>query len=226
MPALLVAAAIGGLVLVLLQISPDALDDEGGRMSLVYYSAWIVLAGSAILFTFRGRWGEAARHAVAWTLILLALVAAYSVRHDVERFGLGILASLVPGMPVALAPGEVALRQAEDGHFYVRARIDDASLRLLVDTGASTVALTAADAERVGLDPQRLRYDSRIRTANGVGFAAPVRLERVQIGDIEVEDVRGAVLQEGMLGTSLLGMSFLGRLRSYQFEGDSLILRN
>jgi aspartyl protease family protein len=101
-----------------------------------------------------------------------------------------------------------------NGHVVVEAEIDDAPLRLLVDTGASLVTLTPADARAAGIEPDRLAYTGRAVTANGVVRLAPVTLREIRIGQLTVDNVPGAVLEN--LDVSLLGMSFLRRLRSYR----------
>jgi aspartyl protease family protein len=120
--------------------------------------------------------------------------------------------------------GLAALRREDDGHYWARANLDGQFIRVMVDTGASTVALTREDARKVGFDPDRLDYRWRVRTAGGEVLGAYITLESVKIGGIEVENVEAMVLQEG-LTQSLLGMSFLGELYSYEFRRDNLILR-
>ena len=94
----------------------------------------------------------------------------------------------------------------------------------MVDTGASIVALTLHDAQRIGFKPSELVFDNEVRTAGGVTQGAYVVLDKVRIGRVEMEGVSAMVLQEG-LDQSLLGMSFLGELYSYEFKGDTLIIR-
>jgi aspartyl protease family protein len=96
---------------------------------------------------------------------------------------------------------------------------------MMVDTGASTVVLRTADAERAGIDVSNLAYTTPVNTANGVTYAAPVRLRSVAVGDIVLHDIEALVSKPGKLSESLLGMSFLRRLRSYEFSGDFLTLR-
>jgi aspartyl protease family protein len=100
------------------------------------------------------------------------------------------------------------------GHVVVEAEIDGATLRLLVDTGASLVSLTLADARAAGIEPDRLAFTGRALTANGPVRLAPVTLRDIRIGQLSVENVPAAVLEH--LDVSLLGMSFLSRLRSYR----------
>ena len=95
---------------------------------------------------------------------------------------------------------------------------------MLVDTGASTVALDRDTARRVGIDVDALSYDAQVRTANGVASAAMVRLDSVSVGPIERRNVSALVTENDAIGVGLLGMSFLGQLASVEFRGDRLIL--
>ncbi len=120
--------------------------------------------------------------------------------------------------------GVAALKKESDGHFWALANVDGRFIKVMVDTGASTVALTYADAEKLGLDPANLAYDWVIRTAGGEVKGASVLLKSVKIGGVEVRNVEAMVLRDG-LQQSLLGMTFLGELYSYEFKGQQLILR-
>ena len=111
-----------------------------------------------------------------------------------------------------------------DGHYWTRADVQGTDIRFMVDTGASIVALTLHDAQRIGLSPSDLEFNNEIRTAGGITQGAYVVLDRVRIGRVEMEGVSAMVLKEG-LEQSLLGMSFLGELYSYEFKGDTLIIR-
>lgn len=123
-----------------------------------------------------------------------------------------------------VAANAAMLRLEGDGHYWADAEVDGTHVRFMVDTGASTVALTYDDARRIGLDPDRLDYSWRIRTAGGEVFGASVRLNLVRIGGVEVRNVEAMVLRDG-LSQSLLGMTFLSQLDSYEFRRTSLILR-
>ena len=95
----------------------------------------------------------------------------------------------------------------------------------MVDTGASTVVLKPSDAERAGIDTGALAYTVAVHTANGTTYAAPARLRSIAIGPLVVENVDALVAQPGSINENLLGMSFLRRLRSYEFSKDFLTLR-
>jgi aspartyl protease family protein len=110
------------------------------------------------------------------------------------------------------------------GHFVTTAEIDHASIKVLVDTGASYVALSYEDAEEAGLSPRTLTYDVPVTTANGQVEAARVVLDRVVVGNVLVRDVEGIVLPRGAYDGTLLGMSFLNKLSRFKVEDGTLYL--
>jgi aspartyl protease family protein len=95
---------------------------------------------------------------------------------------------------------------------------------MLVDTGASFVTLTSADAAAIGVDTGGLRFSVPVQTANGMIHAAPVTIDKVAIGSIVRSDVPALVAPPKALDQSLLGMSFLDTLASYAISGDRLVL--
>jgi aspartyl protease family protein len=98
-------------------------------------------------------------------------------------------------------------------------------IEMIVDTGASTVVLRHEDAKRLGINTRSLRYNVPVQTANGPSKAARVELDQIGIGNVGVKRVEALIAKPGTLHQSLLGMSFLSRLRSYEFAGDYLELR-
>jgi aspartyl protease family protein len=140
----------------------------------------------------------------------------------------------LPGLqPMAQPPADLIslyamteLASSSNGHYITTASINNQSVNVLVDTGASAVALSYEDAEAVGLRPSSLAFDVPVNTANGVGKAARVTLRKVEIDNVRVSDVEGLVLQKGALEGTLLGMSFLSRLRSFSVENGKLVLKN
>lgn len=116
-----------------------------------------------------------------------------------------------------------AIPKSADGHFWANASVNARAVRFLVDTGATVVALTPQDAQRLGFDPATLTYDRKVATANGATEAAAVTLTTLAIGQSTVHDVQALVIRNG-LSTSLLGMSYLGRLSRIEATPSSLIL--
>jgi aspartyl protease family protein len=110
----------------------------------------------------------------------------------------------------------------EQGHVIVEGEINGASMRLLVDTGASLVTLTPEDARAAGISGGDLVFNHRVSTANGSARMAQATLREVRIGQLSVYDVPAAVLEN--LNISLLGMSFLARLQSYEMRDGKLTI--
>ena len=210
------------LVVVLNSAFPGALAPEAGKLRLVYGLSLLALVGSSIVFGWREDAGVTLRNALAWAGIFTGLLVIYSYRADFAEMAARVGMEVMPSEPVIVSPGTVSLRKDASGHFIVMATVEGTRVRFLVDTGATSVALTESDAERIGFDIGRLSYVLPVDTANGRSFAAPIELRDITIGDIRVENIRAMVMKEG--GQSLLGMSFLNRLSGYAVDQDTLIL--
>lgn len=194
--------------------------------------ALLIFIGSSLAGSYRGRSGQAVRDVLSWVLVTLLLVGGYSYREELLGLGHRVAGELLPpgsalrGEPQVVGERAVQIRKRSDGHFMVKTEVNGTSLSMLVDTGASTVVLKPADAQRLGIDVDRLRYTVPVQTANGTTYAASVRLRNLSIGNIVLEDVEALVARQGALKDNLLGMSFLSRLRSYEFTRDYLTLRS
>ena len=111
------------------------------------------------------------------------------------------------------------------GHFMLDASVDGGRLTMMVDTGASIVALSQEEASRLGIKPFPSDFRDRISTANGDVKVARVSIRELRIGSIVARDVEAVVVPFGRLDTSLLGMSFLKKLRGFDIAGNQLTLR-
>ncbi|MEL7283225.1 MAG: TIGR02281 family clan AA aspartic protease [Pseudomonadota bacterium] len=136
------------------------------------------------------------------------------------------VASLAVEQPTPASARRMAtIRSRHDSHYWTRALVNKKStVEFMVDTGASVVALTYKDAQKMGLRPDKLDYRWEIRTAGGVTMGASVKIDSIQIGQVNIKNVDAMVLRSD-LQQSLLGMSFLRELYSYEFRGDRLIIR-
>ena len=115
------------------------------------------------------------------------------------------------------------IRRERDGHFYADVEVDGISARMLVDTGASVIALTGADAEAMGIVWSEADVAPIAQGANGPVEGVEVRLEHVQTGGFEAENVRAIIVPEG-LAVSLLGQSFLSKIGRVEMAGDRLVM--
>ena len=122
-------------------------------------------------------------------------------------------------------PEEVVLSRNDDGHFYAEVASDSGSVMMLVDTGATTVALTGNDAAMMGIDWPADRVRVIGRGASGDVYGVPVTLERIEVGGIEARGVQAVVVPEG-LDVSLLGQSFLSKVNRVEVSGDEMVLHD
>jgi aspartyl protease family protein len=165
-----------------------------------------------------------AKAAGLWALIIMVLALGITYRLELGAIGERVLGEFLPHRGSRLGENEVRFPVGADGHFRVEALVDGTPIRFLVDTGASGIVLSPADARRIGFDPDQLRFTGFAETANGTVRTAAVRLGSIEIGPIRFDDLPASVNQAAMRG-SLLGMSFLERLRSFEIRDGALILR-
>lgn len=116
-----------------------------------------------------------------------------------------------------------SLRKEGDGHYWATARVNDASVKFLVDTGASLVALTKRDARRIGINTDRLDRNAEVRTAAGRVKAATTTIDEITIDGVTVKNVSAVIIEEG-LEHSLLGMSFLNRLERWDVTPTAIVI--
>jgi len=110
------------------------------------------------------------------------------------------------------------------GHFQAGGRINGQRLDFMVDTGASVVALNERSAARFGLRPSPSEYKATVNTANGTIKAAPARIAMIEIGELTVRDVDAMVLPDEALSENLLGLSFLSKLKRFEYANGKLVL--
>lgn len=228
----IVIALIGGglILLVVNNSSGETFGMQNDSFAgMLYYGIWAIALGAGILGS-RMSFGDISRKLAIWVLIALGLVTGFQYRYELQDFASRVTAGLVPGSPMSLTTGDgkaaVMIDRSANGHFEVRATVNGVTVSFLVDTGASAIVLTNADAQRIGIDTSRLDYLIRVYTANGSAMAARAVADRVIIGGIERDRMPILVAQPGKLATSLLGMNYLDTLGSYEVRGDRLILRD
>jgi aspartyl protease family protein len=173
------------------------------------------------------------RSIVAFAALALAasvLVPRYAARMNVTPAAPKAMTAhaLTPVEPISSkSPSNsrsVVIAHDDHGHFQVEGRVDGRRLKFMVDTGASVIALTAGDAAMLGIHPAERDFSALVKTANGAVRTAPTRLNRVEIGDLMLHDVAAMVLPDGALSDNLLGLSFLSRLRRFEYSEGKLVL--
>jgi aspartyl protease family protein len=171
--------------------------------------------------------------------ILVALVAIAMPRmftYYVERPRANSVSTEVDSGDGAVVEGEsaggsaasrqVSIEADRDGHFYVDAEVNARPVRLMVDTGATVVALRQSDAVSAGIRLVPADFTNPVQTANGTTMAAETKIDSIMVEDIEVQQVRALVIPDDQLSISLLGGSFLNGLERFEVADGTLIFEN
>ena len=168
------------------------------------------------------------RSVIVFALLALAasvLVPRYATRMTGSPSPAALAAQpVVAATPVPFNSRSVVVPRDARGHFQVDGRVDGRQLSFMIDTGASVIALTASDAASLGIHPAQREFVAQVRTANGTVLAAPAQLDMVEVGDLVVRDVAALVLPDEALSGNLLGLSFLSRLRQFEYSDGKLVL--
>lgn len=191
-------------------------DDPDSQARLFY----MMLLGAVVLVwvfrSYAGRLGQAVQHAMIWGLIFVGVIIAIGFK-DV------LISQLFDDEPQMLSGDTLVLKRDRSGHFVANVEVNGQDIQFLVDTGASDLVLSQADAKVAGIDPDGLNYFMIAKTANGEVRSAPVRLDTVAMAKFIDTNVPARV-NGGELDISLLGMSYLDRFRSFRVVGDRMYL--
>ena len=178
----------------------DKLSDGATIAEIIISLSFVVLLISGLVVRKRGAAaGALFKYATAWIAIAAVLLIGYGMKDDAMRMGRKLQAELVPSMGLQ-SDNAMSFRASSNGHFMVDALVDGKPMQFMVDSGASDVTLSLRDAERLGLDRTSLKFDRIYQTANGTVRGAPVRLKRVEIGSVVMDDVRASVNEAPKIG--------------------------
>ena len=192
------------------------------KLLYIVYTLFVLSALIIGIFNSKIPFKQHVKAAGAWIMIISILLMGFSYKSELRKVYNKVYANLVPGNYVKGGNKTVIVYANQYGHYYIRAITQGVSINYLIDTGATTVSLTRSDAEKIGIDLNKLNYSQKTSTANGITLSAPVKLDYIQINDIVVKDISASVSQNDGLDKSLLGMSFLNKLNSFEVSDDSL----
>lgn len=181
--------------------------------------AYLVLLGLAVAGWFvaqnRDNMGKLAQQAAVWGLIFVGVIAAAGLWNDISR-------DVMPRQGI-VDGGRIEVPVSRDGHYHLTLSVNGVPVDFIVDTGASQIVLSRADAVRAGIDPASLTYLGSAQTANGVVRTATVRLDSLTLGPLTDTRVP-AVVNAGEMDMSLLGMTYLSRFSRIEIADGRLIL--
>ncbi|MGY6634041.1 MAG: retropepsin-like aspartic protease family protein [Alkalilacustris sp.] len=189
-------------------------EHEVGR--LIYLVLLGAVLVSYLLISHRSQLGALVRGALLWGLIFLGVSVGALLWQEVRD-------DLLPTRAVSFGDGRIELPRHRSGHFFATLDVQGVPMSFIVDTGATDVVLSRADARKLGLDPDQLVYSGRAQTANGLVRTARITLDEVTFGGFTDHQLR-AWVNEGELEYSLLGMVYLERFEKIEISRDRLVL--
>ena len=216
---LLIAGILTGLV-IFLNHSFHVLSLREDSGQILYEGIFIFIVSSTLA---SGNTWKKFKQLGLWAIILLIFMTGYSYRYELAQVRDRLLSEFIPTKGLQTTPNSVTFPVASDGHFYIRAQVNGVPLVFLADTGASDIALSPGDAQRLGINLQTLRFDRIYETANGTVRGSMIRLDDFKIQGIHLQNIRASI-NEATMSHSLLGMTFFKRLKSYEVKGDKLTL--
>jgi len=181
----------------------------------------LVLVGSSLV-SRRLPIGHVARMTIGWVLIFAVVLVGYSYRDELRGVLQRVTGDLL-GDRGQTVGGTLRVPMAEDGHFWVRARVNGTELRFLIDSGATTTAISSAAAAAAGIAVDDSGFPVTLETANGTTRARRARIDRLTLGPVQSSDL-AVLVSPALGGTNLLGMNFLSSLASWRVEGRTLVL--
>tara|TARA_B100000678_G_scaffold73316_1_gene60197 strand:+ start:168 stop:752 length:585 start_codon:yes stop_codon:yes gene_type:complete len=185
-------------------------------IDIVWYIGGIILVASALIARRPG-FKAIAGSVIAW--VVIAGIVYAIVDHRDQLAG---LAARV-GIGDQSVEGETTrIRMASDGHFWARVELNGVPRRMLIDSGATTTAISQATADAAGIRDSG-GYPVLIDTANGQILAKRASIDTLQLGSLKINDLN-AIVSDRFGGTDVIGMNFLSRLGSWRVEGGTLIL--
>jgi len=196
--------------------------------SVVYLGLLGAVVGAGVIGAHRNI-GEMIKNLLVWVVIILGLATGWLYQDQAREMALRVAGGLAPGRAVTVSDENgtaVLIRKSLNGHFEAAGEVNGQAVSFLIDTGATSIALSHDDALRIGFTENELRYTLIINTANGQARAAPVRLDSVTIGTVVRNGLRAMVAEPGRLDQSLLGMNFISSLTAFEMRRDEVILRD
>ncbi|WP_374297758.1 TIGR02281 family clan AA aspartic protease [Sphingomonas sp.] len=180
--------------------------------NLLLYGIMLILPLSALIVR-RPKAGPVLKMAAAWVGIFAIGLILVSQRHHVTGL---FTDQRVEG-------SQTRIRMGEDGHFHADVTVNGVTRSMLIDSGATTTALSVNTARAAGLDLEESPFPRMLQTANGPVAARTATASSVTVGSIDTRDLT-VVVSPAFGDQDVLGMNFLSRLGSWSVEKGELVL--
>ena len=195
---------------------------EDQNINLVFAIGALVLVASA-LFSRRMGFAEVIRSALAWVVIFAVFIVGFSYQNEILAVWTRVSGEVTGANEQLVVGDTLRIRQSGDGHFWANATVNELPVRFLIDSGATTTAMTLRTARSAGIEISESPFPVILTTANGSVEANRGNIQSLQIGSIVAKDLPVVVAEE-FGDSNVIGMNFLSKLKSWRVEGREMIL--
>lgn len=195
---------------------------EDQNINLVFAIGALVLVAGA-LFSRRIGLGEIIRNILAWVAIFALFIVGFSYQREILAVWSRVTGEMTGANEQAVVGDTLRIRQSADGHFWVDAEVNAEPVRFLIDSGATTTAMTLGTAQKAGINISDSPFPVILSTANGSVQAQRGTIQSLQIGPMLAKDLPVVVAEE-FGDSNVIGMNFLSSLRSWRVEGTEMVL--
>ena len=182
----------------------------------------LVLVASA-LFSRRIGFGEIVRNILAWVAIFAVFIVGFSYQREILAVWSRVSGEMTGANEQLVVGDTLRIRQSADGHFWVDAKVNALPVRFLIDSGATTTAMTLRTAQNARIDISKSPIPVILTTANGSVEAQRGTIQSLQIGPMVAQDLPVVVAEE-FGDSNVIGMNFLSKLGSWRVEGAEMVL--
>ncbi|MES2961174.1 MAG: TIGR02281 family clan AA aspartic protease [Pseudomonadota bacterium] len=196
--------------------------NQGDWQNFIYLTLILVMLVSGLI-SRRMPFPKVVKYLAIWSAIGILAISLYAYRFEFSDFKNRVMGEIKPSSIQITDAGEMIINLAQDGHFYMDVEVNESPMRFMIDTGASDIVISLAEARRIGIKTEKLNFNKSYQTANGISWGASVVLKTMKVGNMVFYDIPASV-NSAEMGTPLLGMSFLRRFKKYEFYRDKLIL--
>lgn len=183
--------------------------------SLIYQLIFLGILLSSFFIRTNTERGNKLKQLAIWLVIIFVGVIVYNNKYLLKNF--------VPYVASNVGENTLEIQKSSDKHFYITLELNGKNVLFLIDTGATTTSLTMKDAERIGIDTSKLKFNQMVNTANGITYNASAEVKDVKLNKYSIGSM-WILVSKDLGGNSLLGMNFLNKLKGYDIRNDRMIL--
>ncbi|WP_108809997.1 TIGR02281 family clan AA aspartic protease [Sphingorhabdus sp. Alg231-15] len=195
---------------------------EDQNINLVFAIGALVLVASA-LFSRRIGLGEVVRSVLSWVAIFAIFIVGFSYQKEIVGVWHKVTGEITGANEQQVVGGTLKIRQSPDGHYWADAEVNGMPVRFLIDSGATTTAMTLKTARAANVDINDGGFPTYLNTANGTVEAQRGTIQALRVGPMMALELP-VVVAEAFGDSNVLGMNFLSEMKSWRVEGGEMIL--